>query len=209
MLEVPVYNTSGEQIRSLQVDEAAFGAAVIVDLLKQAVVAYHANRRQGSAQTRGRSQVRGSTRKLFRQKGTGNARRGSIRTNLQRGGGVTFAKKPGSFRKTFPKKMRRAALRSAILAKMLGEDLMVLDGLSIEQPKTREMAQVLDNLKINRTCLLVLGQRDRGVYLSSRNIPDLTVRIVEELNAFDVATRRKVMVTSEAMKELIGQEATA
>lgn len=209
MLEVPVYNTSGEQIRSLQVDEATFGTVVNVDLLKQAVVAYHANRRQGSAQTRGRSQVHGSTRKLFRQKGTGNARRGSIRSNLQRGGGVTFAKKPRSFRKTLPKKMRQAALRSAILAKMLGEDLMVLDGLSIEQPKTREMAQMLDNLKINRTCLLVLGQRDRGVYLSSRNIPDLTVQIIEELNAFDVATRRKMMVTSEAMEKLIGQEATA
>lgn len=209
MLEVPVYNTSGEQVRSLQVDEAAFGTVVNVDLLKQAVVAYHANRRQGSAQTRGRSQVQGSTRKLFRQKGTGNARRGAIRTNLQRGGGVTFAKKPRSFRKTLPKKMRQAALRSAILAKILGEDLMVLDGLSIEQPKTREMVQVLDNLKINRTCLLVLEQRDRDVYLSSRNIPDLTVQIIEELNAFDVATRRKMMVTSEAMEKLIGQEATA
>lgn len=209
MLEVPVYNTNGERLEALQVDEAAFGAVVNVDLLKQAIVTYRANRRQGSATTRGRSEVHGSTRKLFRQKGTGYARRGAIRTNIQRGGGVTFAKKPGSFRKALPRKMRKAALRSAILAKMLGRDMLVVDGLRMEEPKTREMARVLNNLKIDRSCLLVLPDRDRGVHLSARNIPGLTVRVIEDLNAFDVATRQKLVVTCEVMKKLIGQEATA
>ena len=150
--------------------------------------------------------VVGSTRKLFRQKGTGRARRGAIRTPLLRGGGHTFAKRPHSFRKTLPRKMRRAALKTAILAKILGEDLMVLDGLSIAEPKTKEMARIVKSLKINRSCLLTLAQRDGNVYLSCRNLADMTVRIAEELNAFDVATRQKMLVTSEAMKTLIGQE---
>ena len=150
MLEVTVYNTAGEKIDTLRVDEALLGGTVNVALLKQAVVAYHANRRQGTAANRGRSQVEGSTRKLFRQKGTGNARRGNVRTNVLRGGGVAFAKKKRDFGKGLPKKMRRAALRSAILAKILGEDLLVIDGLKVDEPKTKVVADVLDKLKINQ-----------------------------------------------------------
>lgn len=207
MLEVPVYNTSGEKVRTLEVDEALFGGTVNAPLLKQAIVTYHANRRQRSAVTRSRGMVAGSTRKLYRQKGTGYARRGAVRTNIMRGGGVAFAKVPGTFRKRLPKKMRRAALASAILAKMLGGDFVVLDGLALDAPKTAEMSQIIHNLRINRSCLLALHAPDRNVYLSGRNIPDLTVRVTAELNAFDVATRQKMVVTSEAMKALMAQEA--
>lgn len=209
MLEVPVYDTNGGQVDTLQVDEAAFGGEVNVQLLKQAIVAYHANRRQGTVQTKGRGMVEGSTRKLYRQKGTGNARRGPIRTPVMRGGGHAFAKKNRSFRQDMPKKMRRAALNSALLAKMLGKDLMVLDGLKFDRPQTKDMARILGKLQINRSCLLALPDRDRNVYLSSCNIPDLTVCITEELNAFDVATRQKMVVTREAMGQLLGQEAKA
>jgi len=209
MLEVPVYNTSGEKIDTLQVDEALFGGKVNASLLKQAIVTYHANKRQGTAKTKTRAEVEGSTRKLYRQKGTGNARRGNIRTNVMRGGGNAFGKRPRDFRKDFPKKMRRAALKSALLAKMLGQDLMVIDGLKADAPKTKQMAGVMKNLKINRSCLLTLAQRDVNLYLSARNIQDLTVRIAEELNAFDVATRQKMLVTSEAMKALLAGEAKA
>ncbi|MCK4602058.1 MAG: 50S ribosomal protein L4 [Phycisphaerae bacterium] len=206
MLEVPVYNTKGEKVDTIEVDERVFGSSVNVALLKQAVVAYHANSRRGTAATKGRAMVDGSTRKIFRQKGTGNARRGNIRTNILRGGGVAFAKRPGKFRKTLPRKMRRAALASAILAKIIGNDLLVLDALEIESPKTGRMAGVLKNLKINRSCLLALAQRDRNIYLSARNIPDVAVRITDELNAFDVATRQKMVVTADAMKALMGRE---
>lgn len=206
MLEVSVYNTSGEKIDTIEVDEKLFGSMVNTSLLKQAIVAYHANKRQGTAATRSRGMVTGSTRKLYRQKGTGNARRGAIRTNVLRGGGVAFAKTARDFSKKLPRKMRRAALDSAILAKMLGDDLMVIDGLQATEPKTKQMAEVLDNLKINRSCLLTLAERDRNVYLSSRNIPDLTVRAADDLNAFDVATRQKMLVTSEAMKALISRK---
>ena len=207
MLEVPVYNTAGEQIETLKVDEERFGKEVNVTLLKQAIVAYQANRRQGSASTKSRGMVKGSTKKIFRQKGTGRARRGNVRTNVLRGGGVAFAKLPLNRRKGLPKKMRRKALDSAILAKILGEDLLVVDGLSIPEPKTKAVVEILGNLKINRSCLLTIPDRDEALWKSARNIPDLTVRVTDELNALDVATRQKMLVTREAMDVLLGKSA--
>lgn len=204
MLEVPVYNMDGERIETLSIDENVFGATVNAPLLKQAVVAYHANRRRGTAATKSRGMVKGSTRKLFSQKGTGNARRGSIRTNILRGGGVAFAKRPRDFGKRMPRKMRLAARDTAILAKILGNDLAVIDGLVCEEPKTRRMARLLKDLKINRSCLLATDGRDENIYLSSRNLPDLTVRPAGDLNAFDIATRLKMLVTREAMQTLMG-----
>lgn len=203
-----MYNLNGEKIDTVTVDEALFGSKVNAALLKQAIVAYHTAKRRGTATTRSRAMVTGSTRKLFRQKGTGYARRGAVRSNIVRGGGVAFAKLPRSFRKKLPRKMRKAALDSAILAKMLGEDLMVIDGLEVREPKTRRIADLLRNLHIDRSCLLTLADRDRNVYLSARNVPNLTVRITGELNAFDVATRQKMLVTSEAMKTLMKRELT-
>jgi large subunit ribosomal protein L4 len=209
MLEVPVYNTEGNKVSTLQVDEQIFGGTVNVPLLKQAVVAYHANRRQGTVKTKGRGEVEGSTRKLYAQKHTGNARRGPIRTNVMRGGGMAFAKVNRDFRKKFPKSMRHAALHSAILAKILGNDLLVVEGLQASAPKTKTMVAVLKNLKIQRSCLLTLAERDRNIYLSARNISRLAVMITGDLNAFDIATRQKMLVTSEAMKALMTQETQA
>ena len=206
MLEVAVYNMDGKQVDSMPVDRNIFGGFVNKALVKQAVVIYHGNKRQGSATTKSRGMVKGSTRKLFRQKGTGNARRGNLRTNVVRGGGVAFAKLVRDHHKKLPQKMRKAALDSAILAKIISSDLMVVDGLKCEKPKTSEISRMLENLKINRSCLLTLDQRDSNVYLSCRNIPDLTVRIREELNAFDVVTRQKMLVTTEAMKAMLAVE---
>jgi large subunit ribosomal protein L4 len=204
MLEVPVYNTSGEKIDTLQVDEAKLGGRVNPDLIKQAVVTYHANRRQGSAQTRSRADVVGSRKKMYRQKGTGNARHGTRQAPILRGGGHTFAKKPRDFSKKLPQKMRRAARNSAILAKIVGEDILVVDGLSFEAPKTSAMSAIVKALGINRSCVFAIAERDSNIYLSSRNIKDITVRITDELNAYDVATRQKMLVTREAMEALVG-----
>ena len=206
MLEVPVYNTDGKEVDTLKVDENTFGGEVNVSLLKQVVVAHHANSRQGTAATKSRSMSAGSTRKLFRQKGTGNARRGGIRSNIVRGGGVAFAKGHSNFRKILPRKMRKAALGSAILAKILGHDLLVVEGLQADEPKTSRMAGVLKNLNIDRSCLLALPERDRDLYLSCRNIPRLTVRTTSDLNAAEVVIRQKLLVTAEAMKALLGGE---
>ncbi len=206
MFEVPIYNIDGKQIDTFKVSGEAFGEQVNVDLVKQAVVTYHANRRQGSAKTKGRSEIAGTMHKMYRQKGTGNARHGTRKVNLMRGGGSTFAKQPRNFTKRFPQKMRQAALRSAILAKIIGQDICIVDDLAVEQPKTAKLAGLMKKLEINRSCILTLAGRDNNVYLSSRNIPDLMVRITEELNAYDVATRQKMIITSEAMKALCGQE---
>ncbi len=207
MLDVPIYNTAGEKIDTLQVDEERFGKTVNVPLLKQVIVAYRANRRQGSASTRGRSQVSGSTRKLFRQKGTGRARRGNIRTNVLRGGGVAFAKTPGGFEKGLPRKMRRKALDSAILAKILGQDLLVLDELSVSEPKTKVVAEVMVNLKINRSCLLTIGRHDEVLWKSARNLPDVHVCVAGDLNALEVVNRQKMVITREAMNLLLDKRA--
>lgn len=203
MLEVPVYDTDGKQVDSIQVDEQVLGGEVSVSLLKQAIVAYQANQHQRSAHNRGRSEKEGSGRKLFRQKGTGNARRGNIRTNVMRGGGVAFAKKAYPVRKKLSKKAKWRALGSAVLAKLLGEDLLVVSDLKFEQPRTKQMASVLKNLNIERSCLVAVAQPDDVVYRSARNIPKVAVRSVAELNAFDVATRQKMLLTRSAMDTLL------
>ena len=209
MLEVPVYNSSGEKVSTMQVDEQLFGGEVNVPLLKQAVVAYHASSRQGTVATKSRGMVAGSTKKMFAQKHTGNARRGNIRTNVLKGGGVAFAKVTRDFRQGLPKKMKLAALNSALLAKMLGNDLMVVDGLTFAAPKTKEMVTFLKKMNIARSCILATEGLDRGVYLSSRNVPSLTVCPRAELNAYNVATRQKMLITAAAMKGLLTREAKA
>ena len=203
MLEVPVYNVDGQQIETLQVDEGLFGREVNIALLKQAVVAYHTNTHQGSAATKSRSQVAGSGRKLYRQKGTGNARRGPIRSPVMKGGGRAFRKIPHKVRQTLSKQMRRRALDSAILAKLLGSDLVVVDGLKLETPKTKTVAGMLSKLNINRSCLLTLEGPDAVLWRSARNIPRLAVRTVADLNAFDVVTRQKMLLTRGAMDSLL------
>lgn len=205
MLEVPVYDMQGNKLESMQVDEARLGGEVNPALLKQAMVAYHTNTHQGSAATRSRGMVSGSGKKLFRQKGTGNARRGTLRTNKVRGGGVAFAKVPHRVRHDMPKKMRRKALQTAVLAKILGSDMVVVDGLTLDTPKTKTVVNLLQKMEINRSCVMALGQRDDVIYRSARNIPKMAVRTVGELNAFVVAQKQKMVVTREAMNTLLGE----
>lgn len=206
MLEVPVYNTNGEQVDKLELDDEVFGRRVNAPLLKQAVVMYHANSHQKTSETKGRSDVQGARRKLYRQKGTGMARRGQIRTGLLRGGGVIFAKQSGGRRLNMPRSMRKAALNSAILAKILSGDLVVVDELAFDGPRTSQMASTLEKLNIHRSCLLTVAERDQNVYLSARNIPKLSVTTTDDLNAYDVANRQKVLITLDAVKALVGQE---
>ena len=202
MIELAVYNKSGQQVDTLSLDEAVFGATVRLDLLKQALVMYQGNRRQGSARTKGRSMVQGSTRKIFRQKGTGNARMGNVRTPIRRGGGRTFAKLARSFRKRLPTKARRLARNSAILAKLQAQNVVVIDQLSIDQPRTKDMVSVLGALKLDRSCLLTLADYDVTVVKSSRNIPGLDVTTVAQLNALDICSKQKMLCTRQAMELL-------
>lgn len=207
MIEVPVYNLDGTQVDSLQVDEVTLGGSVRNELLKQAYVRYHANRRQGTSATKGRSQVEGSTRKLYKQKGTGNARRGNIRTNIMKGGGVAFGKKPRSFRQGMPVKMRRLANRNAILAKLVDQEVILVDQLNFDKPSTKQVAKLLDSLKIDRSCLVAVDDTRSPAALSARNIDEVTVIRTPHLNVFDVLNHRYLLTTRESFSGLLAQAA--
>jgi large subunit ribosomal protein L4 len=211
MIELPVYDKKGKRVGKLAIDEQALGDEVRPTLLKQAYVMFHANRRQGSARTRGRSQVEGSTRKLFRQKGTGNARMGTRRTGIRRGGGVTFAKrKPReAYRQRMPKKMRRLANRNALLAKLVDDEVKCFDDLTFETPRTRDLRSVLDAVGVNRTCLIALNPSNRNAALSARNLPDVdTVRIMQ-LNAFELLNHRYLVVDKASLQAFLDGSAWA
>jgi large subunit ribosomal protein L4 len=206
MIDLAVYNRQGQQVDNLRVDEAVFGETVRYALLKQALVMYHANKRQGTAATKSRGMVEGSTRKIYRQKGTGFARMGTIRTNIRRGGGVAFAKLPRDFRQRMPKKQRRLARDSAILAKLLSCNVVVVDELDFEKPRTKDFAQVLNNLKIDRGCIVAIEQVNENLYKSARNIPKVEVMPISELNAADICNRQKMLFTKEAFLHIAGAQ---
>lgn len=206
MIDVKVYNREGKELENVQVDEALFGGTVRAALLKQAIVMYHANKRVGTAATKSRGMVEGSTRKLYRQKGTGNARAGSVRTPVRVGGGVTFAKAARDFGKDMPKKQRRVACDSALLAKMQSGRVVVVDELNFEAPKTKEFARVLGNLNIDRSCLITLSEPDANVYKSARNIQKVDVLKVDDLNAGDICMKQKVLFTKAAFMALLDKK---
>lgn len=203
MIDVPVFNMSGEQTGTLQIDEKLLGGEVRHDLLKQAVVMWQTNQRQGSARTKNRSMVAGSTRKIFRQKGTGNARMGPVRTNIRRGGGVAFAKRKRNYRREMPKKMRQIARRSALLAKMQSNSVAVIDQLSMSEPKTKVFHTMLVKLGADQGCVLALARPDEAVYRSGRNIPKTEIMPVYELNAYEILRRRKLLLTKEAFEVVV------
>jgi large subunit ribosomal protein L4 len=209
MIELAVYNTQGQEVDSLNVDESALGGRIRYPLLKQAIVMYHANKRVGTAATKNRSMVVGSGKKLYRQKGTGFARVGTSRTAKRVGGGVTFAKVAREFSKTMPKKQRRLARDSAILAKLLSKNVVVVEGLSLQKPRTKDFAEVLNNLKIERSCLVSVSKYDDNLYRSARNIPRVAIMPVAELNAGDICSHHKMLFTKEAFLLVLGKNQTS
>lgn len=203
-----VYNIDGKEVDSLKVDESALGGLVRYPLLKQAIVMCQANKRVGTAATKGRGMVVGSGRKLFRQKGTGFARVGNRRTGKRVGGGVTFAKVARNFHKRMPKKQRRLARDSAILAKLLSNNVVVVDALNFEKPHTNDFVSILSNLKIERSCLVAISSVDENLYKSARNIQRVSVMPVAQLNAGDICNHSKMLITYEALLSLLGRDET-
>src|SRR3954470_4435544 len=165
MIEVPIYNQTGDKVDTLQVDEQKLGGEVRKNLLKQALVMYHANQRQGTVRTLARGEVAGSTRKMFRQKGTGNARTGGIRNPIKKGGGHAKQKHPKDWRQAMPKKARRLATQSALLSKLQSNDVRVVDNITgfAEAPKTKAVAQMYKALGIDRSCLFALAERNENL----------------------------------------------
>lgn len=208
MLSVPIYNESGEQTGTEEIDAAQLGGKVNHALLKQAIVMYQANRRQGNAVQKNRADVAGSTHKLYRQKGTGRARVGNARTNIRRGGGLAFAKKQREFRQDMPRQMRRQARNQAVLAKIESQDALIVDGLSFDVPKTARFAALLKAVHGEKGCVFATKGVEADLYKSGRNIPRTEIMDVAELNAYHVLSRPKLIFTREAF-ELFRQNAGA
>lgn len=198
MIEIPVHNEAGAKIGTESLDADLLGGEVNHALLKQAAVMYHANRRQGHAVNRSRGQVHGSTRKLYKQKGTGHARRGPVRTPVMEGGGRAFAKAVREHRHLMPRSMRRLARNNAILAKILGEGCCIVEVAAFDKPRTKRFAQMLTALNAANGCTFATAGLEPVLYRSGRNIPRTNVLSVAELNAEHVLTRKKLVFTRAA-----------
>jgi large subunit ribosomal protein L4 len=200
MVDLPVYDKTGEKVGTYEIDPAEIAPKINLQLLHDVVVMYQANRRQGSARTKSRAEVSGSNHKLYRQKGTGNARAGSRRSGIRRGGGQIFARRQRDYTYRLPRKAVRAATRMALASKIRDEDVVVIDDLAFDKPATREMALILRALKCDGISVLVTtAQHDANVHKSVRNIQKVSASPVADLNALAVLTPRRLLVTKAAM----------
>ncbi len=202
MPKVTLFNVQGEQIGDMELSDDVFGTEIRQEILHQAVVNYLANQRRGTANTLTRAEVAGGGRKPWRQKGTGRARHGSIRSPLWRKGGITFGPKPRSFKTNMPRKLKRFALRSALSAKVAYNELILLDSLEMEVPKTKQMVDILKNLKADKKSLIVLAAKAVNIEKSARNIQGVKVTHVNTLNVYDVLNHDNLIITKEAARRI-------
>lgn len=200
-INVKVFDMSGKETGSIELNENIFGAEVNEHVMHQAVVQYLANQRQGTKSAKTRAEVRGGGRKPWRQKGTGRARQGSIRSPQWTGGGIVFAPKPRDFSFKLNKKVKRLALKSALTSKVNEEKFVVVEELKLSEIKTKEMQKVLNNLKINKG-LVVLEENNRNVVLSTRNIPNVKTAGVNTINVYDILKYETFVVTKEALSKI-------
>ena len=210
MARLPVYDQSGNEVGTYEIEPSDVAPRINKQLLHDAVVMYQANRRQGSAKTKGRGEISASTRKLYRQKGTGNARAGSRRSGVRRGGGHIHAIRPRDYSYRMPHKALQLATRMAIAAKIQDHEVVVIDQLSFPEPKTREMASILRALGLDGTSTLVTTESHNvNVYRSARNIERVTISPVADLNALDVLSPRRILVTKAALDAIKQRAAEA
>ena len=199
-MNLAVYDMSGKKVGSYEIDPAELAPSVSKQLLHDAVVMYQANQRQGTQKTKTRGEVAGSTKKLYRQKGTGNARAGARRSGTRRGGGHIFAKRPRDFGWRMPRKALQAATRMALAARIADEEVRVVDSLAIAAPKTAAVARMLKGMGLgDSTVLLASEKHDANVWKSARNIAGLSVAPVAELNAWSILRSRSIVMTKAAI----------
>lgn len=199
---LPIVNMAGEQVGEIELRDDIFAAPINKAVMHQALVRQLANARRGTHKTKGRSEVRGGGRKPWRQKGTGRARQGSIRAPQWRGGGTVFGPQPRSYRQRMPRKMRRLAMRSALSVKATNNQLLVVDKLEVDPPKTQEMIRVLDNLDLQESVLILLPEHNASVERSARNIPDVKTLLASYLNVRDLLGYHTVVLTPEAVAQI-------
>lgn len=210
MATLPVYDRSGKEVGSYDIDASELAPRINKQLLHDVVVMYQANLRQGTFRTKARGEVSGSTKKLYRQKGTGNARAGSRRSGTRRGGGHIFAKRPRDFSYRLPRKAVQSATRMAIASKVRDNQIVIIDDLQFAAPKTKDMVAILSALKLDgATTLVATAGLNANVYRSARNIEGVSVSPVSDLNALSVLTPKRLLVTRAALDEICERAAKA
>lgn len=202
MPKVIVYNQSGAQVGEIELNDSIFGIEPNNHVLYEAIIMQRASLRQGTAKTKTRAEVRGGGRKPWRQKGTGRARQGSIRSPQWRGGGVVFGPIPRSYSYKLPKKVRRLAIKSALSAKVKEQSLIVLEDLSFAEPKTKEFVKMLSNLPVGKKALFVTDTVNTNVELSGRNIPGVTIIEASNINVLDVVGHETLVMTKAAVEKV-------
>ena len=202
MTKVSVLSQTGASVGEIELNDAIFGITPNEAVLFDAVIAQRASLRQGNHKVKNRSEVAGGGRKPWRQKGTGRARQGSIRSPQWRGGGVVFGPTQRSYAYKLPKKVRRLALKSALSAKVLEQNFVVLDALNLDAPKTKDFAAILKALEINKKALFVTAELNENVALSARNIPGVTVLTATGINVLDLLGHEKVVFTKDAVNKV-------
>lgn len=204
MAAVDVLNSAGEKVSEVQLSEEIFNIPVKTSVLHQVVRSQLVAKREGTAAAKTRGMVSGSTRKLFRQKGTGNARAGSIKSPLRKGGGVIFGPSQRSYAIKVPKKVKKLALKMALSSKLGDKTIFVIDDFKLEAIKTKELANVLKNLKLS-DLLIVSDVEDTNLMMSSRNIPDVKVIKTEGLNVYDVLKFKNLLLVESSIKSIEGR----
>ena len=204
MASVDVLNISGDTVSQVELSDDLFNIPVNTSVLHQVVRMQLAKRRAGTASVKNRSEIRGSSRKLFRQKGTGRARRGNIKSPLLRGGGVAFGPKPKSWEIKVPKKVRKLALKMALSSKYQGDALRVLDKIELERIKTRDFVDIIEGLDLQNT-LIVTDEQNENLELSSRNVPGVKVLRAEGLNVYDILKYKYLVLLEASIKGIEGR----
>ncbi|AEH52179.1 MULTISPECIES: 50S ribosomal protein L4 [Heyndrickxia] len=202
MPKVALYNQNGSQVGEVELNDAVFGIEPNEHVLFEAIIMQRASLRQGTHKVKGRSEVRGGGRKPWRQKGTGRARQGSIRSPQWRGGGTVFGPVPRSYSYKLPKKVRRLAIKSALSSKVKENNILVLDALSFDAPKTKDFIAVLKNLSVDKKALVVTDGLNENVVLSARNIPGVTVVEATGVNVLDVVNHDQLIMTKSAVEKV-------
>ena len=197
-----VRDQKGSEVGDVELNDSIFAAKINTGLMHDAIVTYLNNQRVGSRSTKQRGEVRGGGRKPWRQKGTGRARHGTIRSPLWRGGAITFGARPRDFSQKMTKQARRAALRSALTAKFEANELFIIDTLEIERPKTREIVGLLTALGLEGKTLVVTAERDRNVELAAANLPEASTILARELNVYQVLNHANVVLAKDALDQI-------
>ena len=202
MPKVDLFDINGNKVGDIELNDSIFGIEVNATAIHAAVVNHLANKRQGTQSTKTRTEVRGGGKKPWRQKGSGRARQGSIRSPQWVGGGVALGPKPRSYRYPLNKKLRRLALKSALSSKVAGNEFIVIDNITVSEYKTKEVVNILKNFNVEKKALIVLNEKDDKVVKSAANIPGVTTTLSTTLNTYDVLNHDKVIISADAVKKL-------